>query len=111
MSASLGLSFSCLPSYDIWSGMLCPPPLSRLWDPGQLVWHAVSALSSILSSTGKAEARKQKSKVHVRFLELFGVYGCLWSMDVYGGVIFAAGQCRELFDAFAKCEWKFQNAC
>lgn len=72
VSALLGLSFSCLPCWFF-----------------HLVWDAACAflslslvlslsLYSILSFTGKAETKKQKFKLHVRFLQLFGSLVVEW---------------------------------
>lgn len=72
VSALLGWFFSCLPCWFF-----------------HLVWDAACAflslslilslsLYSILSFTGKAETKKQKFKLHVRFLQLFGSLVVEW---------------------------------
>ena len=68
VSASL---WSCLSLDSIWSGMLCLPPWACLFLVSglvshlvfQLVWDAVSVLWGL------------PPKFHVRFVQLFGVYG------------------------------------
>ncbi len=103
LSASLGLSFSCLwsclPLLSLFclvaflsSGMLCLPPLglsfSCLWSCLPLVWDAVFAFLARLPAqlvfglvAHPVFQLGLSPKFHVRFVQLFGVYG---------GVIFMA---------------------
>ena len=84
----------CVRLFELVSGLVSQLVFHLVF---QLVWDAVAVslvLSpswySILSFTGKAETKKQKFKLHVRFLQLFGVYGGgvgLLNLGTYGMIM------------------------